>query len=492
MQGDNSTTTLTCPSFTASPDAIRQNCTFIASLCSSLLSATGAVVAKQWLVNYAGQDAEGSLETQCLRRGEKFIAAREWALQAVVEFLPSLLLISLLLFFAALADYLWMISKPVAVVVTSFTFAGILFYVVSVFLAAIYSSCPYNTSVSTRTRMLATVLSKTAQLTSAGIRRAIVKQTREWKSGESALLDNWRRKWSESTATTWHHLLQWMVRVRATASRSLNALLIWASRGSEGETLEEERPDREHDAVTYQHPSVRKQVQYARAVVRMLPLIAEDDDFRAVAENILTLTHYEAVREIATDGFFPALIAQVRKCRIARALLLEDSKDVTHETALLVTYARAVAHVFAAGPMELSDTIWEVLQDIWLWELPPDTPDTDALVAGMLAVCLRCKWNHTSHDAWSLRLINRVVENLNVIHEATVLSLVTLWTISGLSVTVDQALERYILVLPTNPGFLGLTSLGLQQDVEHFDRDQRIQPDALREIWLARTGFVFM
>lgn len=91
--------------FAPTPGIVRRNCFFIASLFSSLLAAAGAVLAKQWLANYEKTGQTGPLDEQGGRRSAKFRGAEKWYLQHVVEALPTLILISLGLFFVAIADY---------------------------------------------------------------------------------------------------------------------------------------------------------------------------------------------------------------------------------------------------------------------------------------------------------------------------------------------------------------------------------------------------
>lgn len=116
------------PPFTASNSIIRQNCLFFASLCSSLVTAAGAVMAKQWLGTYERTGQIGSLESQTLRRTEKFLGAEAWGLQPIVESLPAILLLSLVLFFLALIDYFWSINRPVALTILVFSAFGAGFY----------------------------------------------------------------------------------------------------------------------------------------------------------------------------------------------------------------------------------------------------------------------------------------------------------------------------------------------------------------------------
>ncbi|KAG8854693.1 hypothetical protein FRB96_007378 [Tulasnella sp. 330] len=140
------------PPFTPGQGAVRQNCTFFASLCCSLLAATGAVLAKQWLQAYERTGQTGPIEEQVIRRTEKFVGAENWGLRQVVEGLATLLLVSLTLFFIALVDYLWTVNRTVALVVSAFAALGTFLYILMVVAAASCSTCPFQTGPSAALR----------------------------------------------------------------------------------------------------------------------------------------------------------------------------------------------------------------------------------------------------------------------------------------------------------------------------------------------------
>ncbi|KAG1865833.1 hypothetical protein DFJ58DRAFT_655132, partial [Suillus subalutaceus] len=68
-----------------------------ASLCASLLAALGAVLGKQWLSNFK-RSSRGTVDDRGRQRQMKLDGLRTWHFDAVLQFLPSLLQISLLLF----------------------------------------------------------------------------------------------------------------------------------------------------------------------------------------------------------------------------------------------------------------------------------------------------------------------------------------------------------------------------------------------------------
>ncbi|KAG9026007.1 hypothetical protein FRB95_009515 [Tulasnella sp. JGI-2019a] len=134
------------------PNYVRQSCMFYASLSCSLLAAAAAVLAKQWLQSYERTGQTGTREMQSIRRTEKFLGAKAWGLQPLVEVLPMLLLISLAIFFTALIDYLFQEITAAAVVVTMFASSGAAIYSLTVIVGAISTVSPFQTAVSTGLR----------------------------------------------------------------------------------------------------------------------------------------------------------------------------------------------------------------------------------------------------------------------------------------------------------------------------------------------------
>lgn len=134
--------------FAPAPGVVRQNCFLMASLFSSLIAAAGAILAKQWLANYERTGQTGPLEEQGLRRTEKFLGAEKWGLRYVAEALPTLILISLALFFVAMGDYFWTLNVKVAILIVAFSAAATLLYITMLISAAIFPNSPFQTAPS--------------------------------------------------------------------------------------------------------------------------------------------------------------------------------------------------------------------------------------------------------------------------------------------------------------------------------------------------------
>ena len=140
------------PQITSAPSetAVRLNVLWFSSLACSLLAALGAVLAKQWIVEYPRGAAPSA--TPCERaqhRQIRFSGLTTWHFLAIVDFLPLLIQMAFLLFFVGLCDFLLSQHKLVGSVVTILCVTGILFIVFCHIAAMIFPSCPFRTPLST-------------------------------------------------------------------------------------------------------------------------------------------------------------------------------------------------------------------------------------------------------------------------------------------------------------------------------------------------------
>lgn len=136
------------PSQGKDPLSVGVNCLLYSSLCCSILASVGAILAKEWLQNFERSGQVGPLQDQALLRQRKFNGARKWKLEPMVRSLPTLLLISVVLFFAGLTGFLFPVDHFSAGVVMAFAILGGIFYFLTTCAAIIWSACPYQTSVS--------------------------------------------------------------------------------------------------------------------------------------------------------------------------------------------------------------------------------------------------------------------------------------------------------------------------------------------------------
>ncbi|KIO23354.1 hypothetical protein M407DRAFT_46950, partial [Tulasnella calospora MUT 4182] len=116
MRTDNNTLTPAdlLPPFSADSNSILVNCLLYASLSCSLLAAVGAMMAKEWLQSFDRTGQTGPLEDQALLRQRKFNGIQQWHLEAVIKFLPNLLLLSVVFFFIGVCLFLFPINTIVA------------------------------------------------------------------------------------------------------------------------------------------------------------------------------------------------------------------------------------------------------------------------------------------------------------------------------------------------------------------------------------------
>lgn len=201
LRADNNTLAPAATSqFSPTRSSVAANCLLYASLCCSLVAAVGAMLAKEWLQNYSRTGQAGPLEEQGRFRQQKYTAAQQWHLQSMILFLPNLLLLSVLLFFAALIILLSPINTAVSSVVIAFFGVGIALSGGTVVAGAISPLCPYQTAISRALRRtvglmlwcwkelteLVTWVIKHPVIVRAGKRVAVA--GREWKTKFSSLL----------------------------------------------------------------------------------------------------------------------------------------------------------------------------------------------------------------------------------------------------------------------------------------------------------------
>lgn len=156
--GDNNTIPADLsPTFSPSSESVAVNCLLYASLSCSLLAAVGAMMAKEWLQSFDRTGQTGSLEEQGQFRQRKFNGVQRWHLEATIQFLPNLLLLSVMLFFVGVYLFLLSVNKAVAGVVVAFAGGGAVLCGAAIVAGATSPLCPYQSAASRalrRTRFL--------------------------------------------------------------------------------------------------------------------------------------------------------------------------------------------------------------------------------------------------------------------------------------------------------------------------------------------------
>ena len=138
------------PQITPSRATVRLNVLWFSSLTCSLVAALGAVLAKQWIVEYPRGLAPST--TACERaqhRQIRFSGLHDWHFSAIVDSFSSLIQIALLLFFVGLCDFLLSQDRFVGSVVTALCASGLLLVLFCYIAAVIFPSCPFQTPLST-------------------------------------------------------------------------------------------------------------------------------------------------------------------------------------------------------------------------------------------------------------------------------------------------------------------------------------------------------
>ena len=126
------------------PSAVQVQSILFVSLASALFAAFLAMLGKQSLNLYV----EGSLIDRSRHREHRMRGMITWRFRIIMECLPFIMQLSLLLLGYALAQYLWGLSRTVSAVIAAFTAFGLLFYLLIVFAATFWKTCPFQTPAS--------------------------------------------------------------------------------------------------------------------------------------------------------------------------------------------------------------------------------------------------------------------------------------------------------------------------------------------------------
>jgi len=124
--------------------AVQVQSILFSSLASALLAAFLAMLGKQWL----NLHVEGSLIDRSRHRELRMRGMITWRFKFIMECLPLIMQVSLLLLGCALARYMWDLSRTVSAAIAAFTVFGFLFYLVIVFAATFWKTCPFQTPAS--------------------------------------------------------------------------------------------------------------------------------------------------------------------------------------------------------------------------------------------------------------------------------------------------------------------------------------------------------
>ncbi|KAG9125465.1 hypothetical protein FRC07_007485 [Ceratobasidium sp. 392] len=137
------------PPFVASASARCINGLWFTSLALSLAAGLVAMLAKEWLTAFTASRPRPAY-THALVHQARLQGLTQWRALHIVNLLPTMLHLSLLLFFLGLAVYLWTLDSGIAIAEVAITAATVCFYTSTTLLGALRSSesCPFITQIS--------------------------------------------------------------------------------------------------------------------------------------------------------------------------------------------------------------------------------------------------------------------------------------------------------------------------------------------------------
>ncbi|CAE6480399.1 unnamed protein product [Rhizoctonia solani] len=135
------------PGFTPPSTAIWVNALWFLSLSLSVSVSLVAMLAKQWCHSYMS-GRTGQPHVQARQRQRRLDGLERWKMPEILAFLPTLMHLSLILFFVGLTIYLWDIHVGVAIPVLAMTALTFIFYATTTILPLGNAYCPYNTPLS--------------------------------------------------------------------------------------------------------------------------------------------------------------------------------------------------------------------------------------------------------------------------------------------------------------------------------------------------------
>ncbi|KAG8765363.1 hypothetical protein FRC12_007524 [Ceratobasidium sp. 428] len=150
------------PEFSSSMSARWINGLWFTALALSLSAALVAMLAKEWLTAFVASRPRPALSHALLHQ-QRLQGLVQCRALHVVDFLPTMLHISLLLFFLGLAIYLWMLDWAIAIAIVILSGTTVVFYIVTGLLGALNESCPYATQISKYLRVVLVSFSQTSK-----------------------------------------------------------------------------------------------------------------------------------------------------------------------------------------------------------------------------------------------------------------------------------------------------------------------------------------
>ncbi|KAG9122524.1 hypothetical protein FRC07_001058 [Ceratobasidium sp. 392] len=135
------------PAFSAPLSARWINGLWFTALALSLSAALVAMLAKEWLTEFVASRPRPP-QTYALLHQTRLKGLEKWIALRIIDFLPSILHLSLLLFALGLAVYLGTLNAGIMAAEAVISGVTVVFYLASTLSGVIFSSCPYVTQVS--------------------------------------------------------------------------------------------------------------------------------------------------------------------------------------------------------------------------------------------------------------------------------------------------------------------------------------------------------
>ncbi|SJL12503.1 uncharacterized protein ARMOST_15930 [Armillaria ostoyae] len=120
------------------------NSLWFVSLTLSLITALVAVLVKQWLHQYVAIVSDSSARDRARIRHMRYAGLQAWQVPMIIGILPVLLHVSLALFFAGLAVFLFSLGMKVAWLVSIIGVATYMAYIIALILPVVYPYCPFK------------------------------------------------------------------------------------------------------------------------------------------------------------------------------------------------------------------------------------------------------------------------------------------------------------------------------------------------------------
>lgn len=361
---------ITAHSFDADPRTssistfVRINALWFASLVTSVSTAFLAMLSKEWLADL--HDGRGDTSTEMHMRGRqiqlRYDSMRNWRLSLVLPFLPFLLHISLLLFFAGLVDFLWYFNKTVGIVAATFVAGMVLIYIWTHIRSIFNATCPYRTSL---TFLILIFVNSIRKWLSLDLPATIA---RAWVFVAVVAEEYWTYRDAELFRAIWDVLVaswfgrRWRALLATLADTHIlpkNLWNLWARHISLGPTnivrLREE-------AYIADHPDLMD----ARVLARMIGVYPSISDSSQLVQELCDFPSLIRYRALFIDaGAIDLLIHHLchTRCPSRSTLLLQESDEITlrrsQTLARLLTEAEASDNRTLQFNIENVPVLWD-------------------------------------------------------------------------------------------------------------------------------------